>query len=52
MAPATTRARLTPFLRGMIYGLYLGGMTQREIADKVTKVDGARPSFGTVGRTI
>ena len=40
----TTRARLTPFLRGAIYGLLLAGWTYTEIADEVEKPDGTHPT--------
>ena len=47
MAPrkekAVSNLRLTPFLRGVIYGLLLAGWTYREIADEVVKPDGTHP---------
>jgi hypothetical protein len=41
MPPKTSsRTHLNPFLRGVVYGLFLAGYTYQEIADEVTKPDG------------
>ena len=46
------RTQLNPFLRGVIYGLHLGGMTQRDIADEITKPDGEQPCHQTIASVI
>ena len=45
-----SHARLTPFLRGAIYGLLLAGWTYIEIAEEIEKPDGTHPSKQAVAR--
>ena len=45
-------AQLSPFLRGVVFGLFLAGSTYQEIADEVEKADGAHPCQQTVADTI
>ena len=45
-----TNTRLTPFLRGVIYGLLLAGWTYCEIAEEVEKPDGTHPSQQAVAK--
>ena len=49
---AETRVRLTPYLRGVIYGLFLAGYTYQEIADEVEKADGTNPCQQSVASVI
>ena len=49
---STSYARLTPFLRGVIYGMFLSGMTIPEIRDEIIKGDGECPSYNAVGNLI
>ena len=51
-AEARTHNRYSPFLRGVIYGMFLAGWAQRDIADAVTKSDGSPISQGGVSRNI
>ena len=51
-APARSYARLTPFLRGFIYGLSQAGSTLEEIRDEVEKPDGSRPCSTAISDTI
>ena len=44
-------ARLNPFLRGVIYGMFLAGCSVTEIQDEIEKQDGASPSRMTISRT-
>ena len=44
--------RLTPFVRGVIYGLFLAGYTLDEIREEVVKSDGAAPSRQTIAEII
>lgn len=46
----TTHTRLTPFLRGVIYGLLIAGWPHAEIADEVEKPDGTHPSTQAVAQ--
>ena len=39
--PLKSHSRLNPFLRGVIYGLHLAGLTLTDIADEIVKEDGA-----------
>lgn len=52
--PKRSYARLTPVLRGIIYGLFLAGTTLRDIADHedVVKEDGSSPSLFSVHEAI
>ena len=50
--PMPSSARLSPYVRGVIYGLFIAGYTCREIADEVTKPDGSHPSHGSVAGVI
>jgi transposase len=45
-------ARLTPFSRGVAYGLSLAGYSVKEIADEIEKPGGCRPSKSTIFETI
>ena len=45
-------ARFTPFLRGVIYGLFLAGYTHREIVDELVKSDGSEVSVAGVASAI
>ena len=45
-------AQLSPFLRGVVFGLFLAGSTYQEIADEVEKADGTHPCQQTVADTI
>ena len=47
-----SRARLTPYLRGVIFGLFLAGSTYEEIAEEVVKADGCHPCQQTVAACI
>lgn len=47
-----TYARLTPFLRGVIFGMFLAGSSVSEIMDEVTKPDGSTPSKTAVEDAI
>ena len=47
-----SHARFTPFLRGVIYGLFLAGWTHREIVDELVKSDGSEVSLGGVATAI
>ena len=51
-APASRYARLTPFLRGAIYSLFLAGLPEEEIVATVKKPDGINPSLTAVRYTI
>ena len=44
--------RPTPFVRGVIYGLFLAGYTLDEIREEVVKSDGAAPSRPTIAEII
>ncbi|CAK0888840.1 unnamed protein product, partial [Prorocentrum cordatum] len=46
------RAQLSPFLRGVVYGLFLAGSSYQEIAEEVAKEDGGHPCQQTVAATI
>jgi hypothetical protein len=56
MPPAKTmmksHARFTPYLRGVIYGLFLAGYTYQEIADEVVKPDGSETTQQGVSGVI
>lgn len=53
MPPQTSaRTHFNPFLRGVIYGLFLAGYTYQEIADEVTKTDGEHPCQQSVVSVI
>ena len=43
-AGGSSFARLTPYLRGIIYGLMLAGFSVDDIVDEVEKPDGSQPS--------
>ena len=47
-----TSTRLTPFLRGVIYGMFLAGSTYQEIAEEVVKSDGHKPCQQTVASVV
>ena len=49
---AKSHARYTPFLRGVIYGLFLAGYAHREIVDELVKTDGSEVSLGGVSSAI
>ena len=44
--------RFNPFLRGVIFGLFLAGYTYREIADELEKSDGSNPCFQSVASVV
>lgn len=48
----SARAHFSPFLRGVVYGLFLAGYTYQEIADEVTKTDGEHPCQQSVASII
>ena len=52
MPPPASRTHLTPFLRGVIYGLFLAGYTYQEIADEVEKPDGQHPCQQSIASVI
>ena len=47
-----THSRYSPFLRGVIYGMFLAGSSQRDIVDELTKSDGSPVSQPGVCATI
>ena len=49
---SASHSRLTPFLRGVIYGLFLGGLTIPEIQVEIVKGDGECPSYNAVAVAI
>ena len=49
---STFTARLTPFLRGVIWGMYLAGSTYEEIAADVVKPDGKSPCKQSIKNVI
>ena len=51
-AEGPSYARMTPFLRGVIYGLFLAGYTVDEIRDEVLKPDGFRPCRQSISNAI
>ena len=51
-APKPSYQRLSPFLRGFVYGLYLAGTAVKDIADQVVKPDGAHPSQQAIANAI
>ena len=51
-AGGSSFARLTPYLRGIIYGLMLAGYSVDEIVDEVEKPDGSQPSPVAVPRRL
>ena len=48
----TSNMHFSPFLRGVIYGLFLAGYTYREIADEVEKPDGSHPCKTSVASVV
>ena len=51
--PTTSKfARLSPYVRGIIFGLYLAGLPLNEILEQVVKPDGSSPQKQTVCNTI
>jgi hypothetical protein len=48
----TSYARLAPYVKGVIFGLFLAGSTYQEIADTVRKPDGTHPCQQTVAATV
>lgn len=51
-AKRASYARLTPYLKGVIFGLFLAGTALQDISDAVTKEDGHHPCQQTVSATI
>ena len=51
-AKACSGARFNPYLRGVIYGLFLAGMTYQEIADEVEKPDGSNPCQQSIATVV
>ena len=51
-AGGSSFARLTPYLRGVIYGLMLAGYSVDDIADEVEKPDGSQPSPSAVRQSL
>jgi len=49
---AATFARLTPYLRGIIYGLRMADYGVQDIIKEVEKADGAPPSRSAVLRSL
>jgi hypothetical protein len=47
-----SHARLSPFLKGLIYGMWLAGSTVLEIAEEVEKPDGSTPTVPTIRTAI
>ena len=45
-------ARLSPYVRGIIFGLFLGGTTLTDIAGEVTKENGDHPCVSSVESTV
>jgi hypothetical protein len=43
-----SHARWSPFLKGLIYGVWLAGSVVLEIADEVEKPDGSTPTDPTI----
>ena len=52
MPPKKSRMELNPFLRGVMYGMHLAGMTFREIADEIEKPDGQHPAQQSVSSVV
>ena len=53
MPPKTSaRAHFSPFLRGVVYGLFLAGYTYQEIADEVVKTDGEHPCQQSIASVV
>ena len=48
----TSYARLTPYAKGIIFGMFLAGSGLQEIADAVVKGDGSHPCQQTVAATV
>ena len=46
MPPKAAGMQLTPFLRGVVYGMFLAGMTYANIAEEVQKPDGSQMTEG------
>lgn len=51
-AKRSAYARLSPYVKGIIFGLFLAGTTLTDIADEVTKENGDHPCVSTVESTI
>ena len=51
-AGGSSFARLTPYLRGIIYGLMMAGYSVDDIADEVEKPDGSQPSPVAVRQSL
>lgn len=45
-------ARLSPYVKGIIFGMFLAGSGLQEIADKVVKSDGTHPCQQAVAMTV
>jgi len=47
-----THARLSPYVKGIIFGLFLAGTSLTDIADQVFKEDGSHPCAQSVANTV
>ena len=47
-----TRVHYSPYLKGVIFGLFLAGTTYREIAEEVVKPDGTHPCQQSVASVV
>jgi hypothetical protein len=47
-----SKVHLTPYLRGVVYGLFLAGCTLLEISEEVVKPDGSHPSMSSISDCI
>ncbi len=47
-----TRVHFSPYLKGVIFGLFLAGTTYREIAEEVVKPDGTHPCQQSVASVV
>ena len=52
MPPKQSQKHFNPFLRGVIYGLFLAGLPYREIAEELIKPDGSETSQQAVAGVV
>ena len=48
----TSYARISPYLRGAIYALYVAGWSYRDILNEIEKPDESHPCIGTIGCVV
>ena len=51
-AAKSSYSRLSPYIRGIIFGLFFAGVSYQDIADQVYKDDGTRPSKNAVALVV